>query len=147
MATASRQTEDELIDALRERGLRVTPQRLILHRVLAELGRHATADEILSAAGERLPNVSAPTVYATLELFEELGLVRRVPVDGGPVLYDPRADEHHHLACRSCGRVVDLDATVDATPALRAARRAGARPERADLLLTGLCPDCARAVP
>jgi Fe2+ or Zn2+ uptake regulation protein len=117
----------------------------VLHRVLRELDRHATAEEILAAVGDRLPNVSAPTVYATLELLEELGLVRRVPAAGGAVLYDPRAEPHHHLACRACGRVTDLDVRVDAAPALRAARRSGARPERAEVVVTGLCAECAAA--
>ncbi|MGH2942821.1 MAG: Fur family transcriptional regulator, partial [Solirubrobacteraceae bacterium] len=69
---------DELSTALRERGMRVTPQRVVLHRALHELDRHVTADELLDAVADRLPNVSLPTIYATLDLLEELGMVRRV---------------------------------------------------------------------
>ena len=89
---------DELITALRERGMRVTPQRVVLHRALRELDRHVTADELLDAVADRLPNVSLPTIYATLDLLEELGMVRRVQ-RAGTTLFDPRTDSHHHLVC------------------------------------------------
>jgi Fe2+ or Zn2+ uptake regulation protein len=138
------EADGQLRTLLRERGLRVTPQRLLLHRTLRELDRHVTADELLAAVAERLPNASLPTVYAALDLFEELGLVRRVPAASGAALYDPRTDEHQHLHCRRCGAVEDLDSKVDAAAALRAARRLGFRPESAELVVSGLCASCAR---
>ena len=82
---------DDLPTALRERGMRVTPQRVVLHRALRELDRHVTADELLDSVADRLPNVSLPTIYATLELLEELGMVRRVQ-RAGTTLFDPRVD-------------------------------------------------------
>jgi Fe2+ or Zn2+ uptake regulation protein len=132
----------ELIASLRARGQRVTPQRLALNRALRELDRHVTAEELRLAVSDRLPGVSAPTVYATLELLEQLGTVRRVPHPGAD-LWDPRPDPHHHLVCRACGAIEDLDAGVDAGRALRAARRRGFRPEGAQLTVTGLCARCA----
>src|ERR687885_1479442 len=114
-----------LTTALRGRGQRVTPQRLVINRLLRERDRHVSADELLEAVEERLPNVSLPTVYSTLELFEELGLVRRVGSVGGRVVWDSRLDEHHHAACSRCGRVEDIDAPVDAAAALAAADEAG----------------------
>jgi Fe2+ or Zn2+ uptake regulation protein len=136
-------SEPELIDRLRERGQRVTSQRLVLHRVLAELDRHVAAEEVLRAAEPRLPNLSLPTVYATLDLLEELGAVRRLVAPGGAALYDPRAEDHHHLACRRCGAVVDVDGEFEAEPLLKAARAAGAEPEGLQVVLSGLCPACA----
>ena len=135
--------DTELERELRERRLRVTPQRLLMHRALRKLDRHVTAEELLGEVSKRLPNASLPTVYATLELFEELGIVHRVPTSGGAALYDPRTDAHHHLQCRRCGKVEDLDTPVDAAPALRAARRRGFRPDGAELVLSGLCARCA----
>ena len=135
--------DTQLVSALRERGLRVTPQRLFIHRALREIDRHATADEVLSRVSAHLPGASLPTVYAALDLFEELGMVRRVAARGGAALYDPRADEHQHLQCRSCGSVEDLDTPVDAGAAMRAARRRGFRPEAAELVVSGLCRTCA----
>jgi Fe2+ or Zn2+ uptake regulation protein len=137
-------TEPELIARLRERGQRVTPQRLVLYRVLGELDRHVAAEEVLRAAETRLPNLSLPTVYATLDLLEELGAVRRISAPSGAALYDPRAEAHHHLACRRCGRIVDVDGVVDAGSLIAAARAAGAQPEGMQVVLTGLCPDCAK---
>ena len=133
----------DLSERLRARGQRVTSQRLVLHEVLAELGRHVSAEEVRAAAAPRLPGLSVPTVYATLDLFEELGVVRRVPAAGGAVLYDPRPDDHAHLVCRSCGTVQDLEIEHDLTALLAAADAAGARGERAEVVVTGLCASCA----
>ena len=138
------EADKQLSELLRERGLRVTRQRLVLHRALRERDRHVTADELLDSVTAQLPNASLPTVYAAMELFEELGLVRRVPTAGGATLYDPRTDEHQHLHCRACGKVEDLDSGVDAAAALRAARRQGFRPSSAELVVGGLCASCAR---
>ena len=133
-----------LTAALRERGMRVTSQRVVLFRALSELARHATAEEIARAAAERLPGLSLPTVYAALELFEDLGLVRRVPA-GAAVVWDPVVDGHAHLACRACGAVVDVHATVDAAAAIRAVARTGGRVDNAEVVLRGLCERCAAA--
>ena len=137
-------TESDLATRLRARGPRVTSQRVVIHEALRDLGRHATADEVLGAVSARLPGVSLPTIYATLELLEELGLVRRVNAGRGPGLWDPRTDEHHHLACRRCGRVEDLEADLDPGPQLEAARHAGFEPEGVALVVSGLCAACAR---
>lgn len=139
------QSDERLVTALRERGQRVTSQRLVIHRALREAGTHVTAEEVLLRVSERLPNVSLPTVYSTLELFESLGMVRRVNAGGGAVLYDPRSDPHHHLVCRGCGRVEDLEQELDLTPAMKAAGRAGFTPSDAELVVSGLCAACAPA--
>src|SRR3979409_1906783 len=110
------QTEaaNALTKVLHERGQRVTPQRLVIHRTLQDLNRHVSAEEVLDAVAERLPHVSLPTVYSTLELLGQLGLVRRVGPAGGRMMFDPRLDEHQHVVCSRCGRIEDLDAAVDA---------------------------------
>jgi Fe2+ or Zn2+ uptake regulation protein len=133
----------DLAERLRERGQRATTQRLVLHRVLRELDRHVTAEEVLSAAGHRLPGLSLPTVYATLELFADLGIVRRVPAGGSAALWDPRVAPHQHFACRSCGRVLDLEVTAEARAAIAAARSAGHEPAGAEVVVTGTCAECA----
>ena len=138
-------TDERLATALRDGGHRMTSQRLVLHRVLGELGRHASAEEIARASVERLPGLSLPTVYATLELFEELGLVRRVDAGGPAALFDPRTEPHAHFACRRCGAVADLEAALDATAAEAAARAAGADPDHVDVVVRGLCAACRAA--
>jgi Fe2+ or Zn2+ uptake regulation protein len=132
---------DDLCTALHERGMRVTPQRVVLHRVLRELDRHVTADELLDAVADRLPNVSLPTIYATLELLEELGMVRRVQ-RAGTTLFDPRTDSHHHLVCTACGSIEDLDTTLDTAVLERAAARRGFEHERIEAVVHGRCAAC-----
>src|SRR5256885_929997 len=132
----------ELTELLRRRGQRVTAQRLVLHRVLRRRDAHVTAEAAMRAVAGELPNVSLPTIYATLELFEDLGLVRRVAMEGGPALFDSRTTEHNHVTCRRCGRVEDIEVPVDDARMLRAARAAGYEPERTDVVVVGLCSSC-----
>jgi Fe2+ or Zn2+ uptake regulation protein len=132
---------DDLSTALRERGMRVTPQRVVLHRALRELDRHVTADELLESVADRLPNVSLPTIYATLELLEELGMVRRVQ-RAGTTLFDPRVDSHHHLICTVCGSIEDLDSDLETAALERAAARHGFEQERIEAVVHGRCASC-----
>ena len=134
--------DQELTDTLRARGQRVTSQRLVIHRVLHEFGTHATAEDVLAAVADRLPGVSLPTVYATLDLLEEIGVVQRVAVPGGPALFDPRTTPHHHFVCRECGRAQDVDAEVELAPVLRAAADRGLQARHAQVVITGLCATC-----
>jgi Fe2+ or Zn2+ uptake regulation protein len=137
--------DTELAELLRERGLRATSQRVVMHRLLRDRNRHVSAEELLSEASERLPGVSLPTVYATLELFEQLGIVRRVNDGGGTLLWDTRSDTHHHMICRKCGRIEDMETPVDLERARRSASHAGFQPDRAEVVVSGLCASCARA--
>jgi Fe2+ or Zn2+ uptake regulation protein len=121
--------------------MRVTPQRVVVHRALHELDRHVTADELLDAVGDRLPNVSLPTIYATLELFEELGMVRRVQ-RAGTSLFEPRTDVHHHLVCTVCGAIEDVDAELDTSALERAADDRGFARERIEAVVQGRCAAC-----
>ena len=127
---------------LRTAGLRVTSQRLVLHAALAEIGRHATADEIMRAAAPRLPGLSLPTVYATLELLAGLGLVRRVEAGGVAVRWDPDASPHAHFACTACGGLSDVPGSADAAALERSARRAGHTVDGVDVVLHGRCAAC-----
>lgn len=128
--------------ALRAAGYRVTPQRLVVHRTLVELGRHVGAGELLGAVEQRLPNVSLPTVYSALDALEDAGLVRRVSAGQGRALYDPGPADHHHLVCRRCGAVEDLDARVSLSRALASARDHGFAPDGAEVVIRGLCANC-----
>lgn len=139
----SQTLDRELAQRLRARGHRVTSQRLVINRLLRARDRHMTADDVLAEVAETLPGTSLPTVYATLELFERMGIVRRVHAGGAAVLYDSRTTDHHHLVCHECGAVEDLDAAVDLAPALARARDCGFQPDRAALVVEGRCTACA----
>lgn len=136
-------TDQALSDLLRDRGQRVTSQRLLINRFLHEHRGHLTAEQVLAGVADALPGTALPTVYATLELFEQLGIVRRVNAGTGAVLFDSRTAEHQHVVCRGCGAVADLDVALDIAPALAAARAAGFEPARAALVVDGVCARCA----
>src|SRR5215212_10284203 len=131
-----------LSQVLRERGSRVTPQRLAIARTVRELDRHTTAETVFGRVSEQMPGVSLPTVYATLDLLEELGLVRRVPTEAGTAVYDPRTEDHHHLVCRTCGEIMDVDAPVDRGKLLSAARSLGFAADDAQVVVRGVCANC-----
>jgi Fe2+ or Zn2+ uptake regulation protein len=137
-------TDDDLRSALRAAGLRVTSQRLVLLRTLHELDRHVSAEGLLAAAAERLPGLSLPTVYATLDLLVRLGLVRRIDGASGAALYDAGRLVHEHLVCRECGNVVDVPGSADLRALRQAAEGAGMAVDGAEVTLSGLCAACAR---
>ncbi|HEY2770716.1 MAG TPA: transcriptional repressor [Solirubrobacteraceae bacterium] len=131
-----------LIGLLRSRGQRTTSQRLVILRELRRRRRHASAEQIREAIGHDLPGISAPTVYATLDLFVELGLARKLDVGTGVSLFDGRIDPHQHTVCRVCGRVEDLDGPFDPDALTKAAGRDGFEAEQVDVVIRGLCADC-----
>ena len=137
--------QHDLVELLHSRGQRVTCQRLVILRELRRRGHHATAEEIRRAVHRDLPGTSTPTIYATLDLFVELGLARRIET-GTAALYDARLEPHQHAVCRQCGRVEDVDGRLNPGALLGTARESGFRPEAAELIIRGLCSECAAQV-
>src|ERR1700758_2596902 len=135
--------DERLTGKLRERGLRVTPQRLVIHRTLCGHSQHMTAEQLLGSVSEVLPGTSLPTVYSTLELFEGLGVVRRVGTGNGAVVFDSRVEPHAHTVCRRCGAMADLEGAAAPDDALARARATGFVPDHAQLVVWGLCRNCA----
>ena len=141
METESR---DELAAALRHVGLRVTGPRLAVLSVVTE-GKHMTADQVALAARERLGTVSTQAVYDVLGALARSGFVRRIEPAGSPARYEMRVgDNHHHLVCRSCGAVSDIDCVVGDPPCLTAADAGGFVVDEAEVVFWGVCPDCQR---
>jgi Fe2+ or Zn2+ uptake regulation protein len=130
-----------LADLLKDRGMRVTAQRVVIHDALMQAGRHLTAEQVRERVHDRLPGVSLPTVYATLELLEELELVTKVHTPSA-LLFDPRPDRHAHALCRGCGKVEDLDAHSRAKSALKAAGAQGWTGIVPETLVVGYCAEC-----
>jgi Fe2+ or Zn2+ uptake regulation protein len=135
--------DQRLTDKLRARGMRVTPQRVTIHRALCSHDQHMTAEQLLSSVSDVLPGTSLPTVYATLDLLEELRLVRRVGTGNGAVLFDSRVEPHAHTLCRRCGAIADLEGTAASADALARASEGGFGPDHAQLVVWGLCESCA----
>ena len=96
--------------ALHEQGLRVTPQRRLVLSLLREQGGHLSADELHHLARRRQPHISLSTVYRALDMFEELGLVRALHLEGQQHRYEiVRDGTHHHMICLGCGRVIEFE--------------------------------------
>jgi Fur family transcriptional regulator, ferric uptake regulator len=130
--------ELDLAGELRARGLRVTAQRELVLRAVREL-RHATPEQL----SEAVPGVDVTTVYRTLELLEELGLVKHTHLGHGAASYRPADDEHIHVVCHECGAVVDAPPdTVDALEK-RLLDERGFVLDRAHFTVFGRCGDCA----
>ena len=127
----------DLAERLHARGLRVTPQR---ERVLAAVRRlgHATPEQIFDA----VPEVDLTTVYRTLELLEELGLVRHTHLDHGAPAFRPAEDDHVHVVCHDCGTVVEAPAGLADELERRLLEERGFRLDRAHLTVFGRCGDC-----
>lgn len=134
--------EAAFIADLRARGLRATPQRVVLHRILRGIDGHITAEELLEKATSQLPSVSLPTIYAALSLLEEMDEVHRVSALGGTAIYDTRSTPHHHVVCRVCGGVWDLEAPAETDAAVRAAAGAGFTALSAQVTVQGVCAAC-----
>ena len=102
-----------IVNRLKKLGYRLTPQRLMIASAIENTDDHISAEEIYSQVVDKYPNVNISTIYRTLELLEQLGLVTETDLGGGRVRYHP-ADKghHHHLICQECGAVIDLDETV-----------------------------------
>lgn len=127
---------------LRQHGLHVTAQRLAVLRAVAG-EPHITADGVAGVAGAEIGAISRQAVYDALAVLVEKGLLRRIQPTGSPARYETRvADNHHHLICRVCGRVVDVDCAVGSAPCLAPARDMGYDVDEAEVVYWGRCPDC-----
>ncbi|WP_278247145.1 Fur family transcriptional regulator [Klenkia soli] len=135
-------TDQELEMSLRGAALRVTRPRLAVLAVLREHA-HATTDEVLGRVRVQLPEVSHQAVYDVLRALTTAGLVRRIEPQGSVARYEARVgDNHHHLVCRSCARIVDVDCVVGAAPCLTPSASHGFTVDEAEVVFWGLCPQC-----
>ena len=132
---------------LRGASLRVTAPRLA---VLAAVDAHphADTDSVIGAVRRDLPDVSHQAVYDSLRALSDAGLVRRLQPPGSVARYEGRVgDNHHHLVCRTCGVIVDVDCAVGEVPCLTAADDHGFAVDEAEVIFWGLCPTCTTASP
>jgi Fe2+ or Zn2+ uptake regulation protein len=136
------QTADELTTLFRDRGLRVTPQRQAIFRLLHDNDRHPTVDSLFDAARSEMPTISLKTVYQTVHDLEALGQVSLLDLGTGSVRVDPNVEaDHHHLVCSSCGLVRDVPSA--SVPALPARYRREFRTDAVEVIFRGVCEQCA----
>jgi Fur family ferric uptake transcriptional regulator len=141
----SRAPSQDTESLLRQHGLSVTAQRLaVVRAVSAE--PHRTADDIFTAVRVELGAISRQAVYDALGVLSDKGLLRRIQPAGSPARYEDRVgDNHHHLICRTCNCMVDVDCAVGFTPCLSAADDAGYEIDEAEVIYWGRCPACTAA--
>lgn len=138
-------TPSDFQQLLRGAALRVTrPRTAVLRAVHAN--PHADTDSIIEAVRRELPRVSHQAVYDSLRALTAAGLVRRIQPSGSVARYESRVgDNHHHVVCRSCGVIADVDCAVGDMPCLTASDSRGFVIEEAEVVYWGLCPACSTA--
>ena len=128
--------------SLRQHGIQVTAQRIAVLRAV-ESESHVSAEGVVRRAQTEIGTISRQAVYDALGLLVQKGLLRRIQPVGSPARYEARVnDNHHHLICRECGRVVDVDCAVGAAPCLTANDDQGYDVDEAEVAYWGRCPEC-----
>jgi Fe2+ or Zn2+ uptake regulation protein len=129
-------------ELLRQRGIQVTAQRLAVLRAVAGQP-HITADGVAEVVRVEIGAISLQSVYDALGLLVAEGLIRRIQPTGSPARFEDRVgDNHHHLICRICGRMVDVDCAVGDAPCLTAKDDNGYEIDEAEVAYWGRCPEC-----
>ena len=125
---------------LKAAGLRLTPQRMAVIRILSGNEKHPSAEDILLEAREQFPMLSFATVYNTLRVLESLGEVQALRTSGDRTVFDPRTDPHSHFCCQTCGNVIDMETREWPVSELE-----GHRVEGFQALYSGVCAECRRS--
>ena len=129
-------------DLLRQRGYRVTGQRLAVLRAVSAQP-HLTADAVAETVRAELGAISLQAVYDVLGVLVDVGLIRRIQPAGSPARFEARvSDNHHHVICRGCGRTADVDCAIGSAPCLIAADDKGFVIDEAEVIYWGRCPEC-----
>ena len=136
---------DDLREALRSRGLRMTPQRQLILDAIASMHGHISVDQVHQYVVRQFPDVHITTVYRTLEVLEELGVVRHAHFHDGVAQYQ-RTDEppHQHMVCTQCGADTELELDILEPLASELLRRYGFKADLAHTAIVGLCRGCQR---
>jgi len=142
--TKSVGTQNDVSDALRRAGLQVTAQRLAVYRAV-RTSPHAMADEICDSVRSEIGTVSRQAVYDALNVMTEHDLVRRIQPAGSAARYEDRVDNHHHLVCRECGALEDIDCATGKAPCLQASDDRGYVIDEAEVTYWGVCPRCQKS--
>jgi Fe2+ or Zn2+ uptake regulation protein len=137
----------ELTDQFRARGLKVTPQRQSIFRVLSSATAHPTAESVYAAVSTEMPTISLRTVYQTLNDLAAMGELSALDVGTGSTRFDPNLEPHHHLVCDECGRIDDLHAHFPGVVVPPTGEAAGFEVTATEIVFRGRCAECAAAGP
>ena len=135
----------DIVGKLSELGYRLTPQRLMILSAIENSDDHISAEEIYAQVVAKYPNINISTVYRTLELLEELGLVTETDLGEGRVRYHPvEQGNHHHLVCRECGAIIDLDEALLSSPESTLLKEYEFSADLRHLAIFGRCVNCSK---
>jgi Fur family transcriptional regulator, stress-responsive regulator len=130
-------------DLLRAAGLRVTASRIAVLQVLTEADDHPRVDQVIERVRGAGVMISTQAAYDVCEALRRAALAQRIEIAGGPARYEARVgDNHHHLACRACGTVVDVDCATGAAPCLEPSELLGFVVDQSEVTHWGLCSTC-----
>jgi len=139
--TNANQDSFDVTAALKAAGLQVTAQRLAVYQAVHD-APHALADEICQLVRSELGVISRQAVYDALNAMSEHGIIRRIQPAGSAARYEHRVDNHHHLICRECSVLIDIDCAVGKAPCLQAKDDHGYEIDEAEVTYWGTCPSC-----
>jgi Fe2+ or Zn2+ uptake regulation protein len=135
-------TPAELTELFRSQGLKVTPQRQAIFRILYGADTHPSAEAVFAAASAEMPTISLRTVYQTLNDLAAMGEVTHVELGTGSARFDPNLDPHHHLVCERCGHIEDLHADFGGVT-IPPGAGAGFQVSTTEIVFRGRCAQCA----
>jgi Fe2+ or Zn2+ uptake regulation protein len=135
-------TSEVIVRKLREKGHRLTPQRLAILQILEDDGGHFSPAEIYALASQRMPGLTEATVYRTLDFLSQNGLALVAHVGDGRLVYESAAHSHHHLICRKCGHTVDIESGLLDTLYAQFQEHTGYQIDCSHVTFFGLCPEC-----
>ncbi|MFM8323183.1 MAG: Fur family transcriptional regulator [Chloroflexota bacterium] len=138
---------DHATQQLRQRGFRVTPQRLVILNILYDLEGHCSPQQIFQLARQAMPGLTEATVYRTLNWLTEQGLVLAAHVGSGQLVYEVAGRDHHHLICRRCGHTQEISHTLLQTLYARFQDETGFHIDSIHVTFFGLCPHCQATQP
>ena len=127
---------------LKEKGLKLTPQRRLIADIIHDADAHLTADEIIACVTSKMPGVHKSTIYRTLELLEEAGCVYKGELGGQAIYHHAEEGHHHHLVCRNCGRIIECDEALFLPVEMVLLERYGFKAAFKHLVVGGTCKLC-----
>lgn len=137
------QTNETIVQNLRERGYRLTPQRLAILQLLEEASGHLSPGEIYEQAVRRMPGLTEATVYRTLDFLARHGLALVAHIGDGRLVYESARHNHHHLICKDCGETVEIEHDLLEALATKFRERTGFTIDVCHVTFFGHCPGCA----
>lgn len=135
---------EKLTDSFRKKGLKITPQRLAIFKILKDNKSHPSAEEIYLKVTKDYPTISLATVYQTLETLEQIGGIKVLRCDRRKTRYDPDLSYHHHLICTGCHKITDLRQDYSKALRLPASLRGGFEIDGCNVIFYGICQECKR---